>query len=87
MKAIKGETLPKVVDTGYYWYDKTNITESQDRRGALPVQSEVHEGAPVCTNRRPFLCFSRKKSSPFRGSLQCPRRIRNCQRAVSSAGS
>ena len=27
MKAIKGETLPKVVDTGYYWYDKTNITD------------------------------------------------------------
>src|SRR3954452_5280013 len=27
MKAIKGETLPKVVDTGFYWYDKTNITD------------------------------------------------------------
>jgi ribose transport system substrate-binding protein len=27
MKAIKGETLPKVVDTGYYWYDKTNIDD------------------------------------------------------------
>jgi ribose transport system substrate-binding protein len=27
MKAIKGEQLPKVVDTGYYWYDKTNIDD------------------------------------------------------------
>ncbi len=29
VKAIKGETLPKTIDTGYYWYDKTNITEPQ----------------------------------------------------------
>jgi ribose transport system substrate-binding protein len=27
MKAIKGEQLPKVVDTGFYWYDKTNIDD------------------------------------------------------------
>ena len=26
-KAMKGETLPKVIDTGFYWYDKTNITD------------------------------------------------------------
>jgi ribose transport system substrate-binding protein len=25
VKAIKGESLPKVIDTGYYWYDKNNI--------------------------------------------------------------
>jgi len=25
MKAVNGETLPKVIDTGFYWYDKTNI--------------------------------------------------------------
>ena len=25
VKAIKGETLPKIIDTGFYWYDKTNI--------------------------------------------------------------
>lgn len=25
VKALKGETLPKVIDTGFYWYDKTNI--------------------------------------------------------------
>ena len=24
-KALKGETLPKVIDTGFYWYDKSNI--------------------------------------------------------------
>ncbi|RYC15562.1 ABC transporter substrate-binding protein [Ciceribacter ferrooxidans] len=23
--AIKGETLPKTIDTGFYWYDKTNM--------------------------------------------------------------
>jgi ribose transport system substrate-binding protein len=27
MKAIKGEQLPKVIDTGYYWYDKSNIDD------------------------------------------------------------
>jgi len=27
MKAIKGEELPKVIDTGFYWYDKTNIDD------------------------------------------------------------
>ena len=25
VKAVDGETLPKVIDTGFYWYDKTNI--------------------------------------------------------------
>ena len=27
VKAIKGEKLPKIIDTGFYWYDKTNIDE------------------------------------------------------------
>ncbi|MBT2336257.1 ABC transporter substrate-binding protein [Variovorax paradoxus] len=27
VKATKGEKLPKVVDTGFYWYDKTNIAD------------------------------------------------------------
>src|SRR4051794_16444381 len=27
VKATKGESLPKVIDTGYYWYDKSNITD------------------------------------------------------------
>ena len=27
MKAIKGESQPKTIDTGFYWYDKTNITD------------------------------------------------------------
>ncbi len=25
VKALKGEKLPKTIDTGFYWYDKTNI--------------------------------------------------------------
>jgi len=25
--AIQGQTLPKVIDTGFYWYDKTNIND------------------------------------------------------------
>jgi ribose transport system substrate-binding protein len=29
MKAIKGETLPKTVDTGFYYYDKTNIDDPE----------------------------------------------------------
>jgi ribose transport system substrate-binding protein len=28
-KAIKGEELPKIVDTGYYWYDKSNMADPQ----------------------------------------------------------
>jgi len=27
VKALKGETLPKVIDTGFYWYDKTNMSD------------------------------------------------------------
>jgi ribose transport system substrate-binding protein len=27
MKAINGEELPKVIDTGFYWYDKRNIDD------------------------------------------------------------
>jgi ribose transport system substrate-binding protein len=27
VKAIKGEPLPKVIDTGFYWYDKSNIDD------------------------------------------------------------
>jgi ribose transport system substrate-binding protein len=27
MKAINGEQLPKVIDTGFYWYDKSNIDD------------------------------------------------------------
>lgn len=26
-KALKGEKLPKVIDTGFYWYDKSNIND------------------------------------------------------------
>ena len=27
--AIKGESLPKTIDTGYFWYDKTNIEDPE----------------------------------------------------------
>ena len=27
VKALHGETLPKKVDTGFYWYDKTNMSD------------------------------------------------------------
>ncbi len=27
VKALKGETLPKTIDTGFHWYDKTNIDD------------------------------------------------------------
>jgi ribose transport system substrate-binding protein len=29
VKAIKGEELPKVIDTGFFWYDKNNIDTPQ----------------------------------------------------------
>ena len=29
VKALKGEKLPKVIDTGFYWYDKTNIDDAK----------------------------------------------------------
>lgn len=27
VKALKGEKLPKIIDTGFYWYDKTNMND------------------------------------------------------------
>ena len=27
VKALKGEKLPKIIDTGFYWYDKSNMTD------------------------------------------------------------
>jgi len=27
VKALKGESLPKIIDTGFYWYDKSNIAD------------------------------------------------------------
>ena len=29
VKALKGENLPKSIDTGFFWYDKTNIDSKQ----------------------------------------------------------
>jgi ribose transport system substrate-binding protein len=29
VKALKGETLPKTIDTGFHWYDKSNIDSDQ----------------------------------------------------------
>jgi len=29
VKALKGETLPKIIDTGFYYYDKTNMNDAQ----------------------------------------------------------
>jgi len=29
VKALKGEKLPKVIDTGFYWYDKKNIDDAK----------------------------------------------------------
>jgi len=29
VKASKGESLPKVIDTGFYWYGKTNVDDPQ----------------------------------------------------------
>ncbi|MCS7242115.1 ABC transporter substrate-binding protein [Candidatus Caldatribacterium sp.] len=31
IKAIKGEKLPKYIDSGFYWYDKTNINDPEIR--------------------------------------------------------
>jgi len=29
VKALKGEKLAKNIDTGFFWYDKTNIDSKQ----------------------------------------------------------
>jgi ribose transport system substrate-binding protein len=29
VKALKGEVLPKTTDTGFKWYDKTNIDSEE----------------------------------------------------------
>jgi ribose transport system substrate-binding protein len=31
MKAIRGQSLPKVIDTGFFWYDKSNIDDPKIR--------------------------------------------------------
>lgn len=31
IKAIEGEELPKYIDSGFFWYDKTNIDDPQIR--------------------------------------------------------
>lgn len=31
--AINGKTVPKVIDTGYFWYDKTNMTDPKIAAG------------------------------------------------------
>ncbi|MFN8568211.1 MAG: hypothetical protein U0Z44_12005 [Kouleothrix sp.] len=27
IEALKGETLPKTIDTGFHWYDKSNVDQ------------------------------------------------------------
>ncbi len=29
VKALKGESLPKIIDTGFYWFDKSNIGDAK----------------------------------------------------------
>ncbi len=29
VKALKGEKLPKIIDTGFYWYDKSNLADAK----------------------------------------------------------
>jgi ribose transport system substrate-binding protein len=29
MKAINGDQQPKSIDTGFYWYDKTNVDDAK----------------------------------------------------------
>ncbi len=29
MAVIKGQSVPKTIDTGFYWYDKANIAEDK----------------------------------------------------------
>ena len=33
VKALKGEKLPQVIDTGFYWYDKSNMTDPKIAAG------------------------------------------------------
>ncbi len=47
VKALKGEKLPKIIDTGFYWYDKTNIDRPEDRGGALRLRSVRPGGSPA----------------------------------------
>jgi len=35
MKAIKGQSLPKVIDTGFYWYDKSNVDSDPKIKAVL----------------------------------------------------
>jgi ribose transport system substrate-binding protein len=47
MKAIKGQSLPKVIDTGFFWYDKSNLD------GAAPApRARRGGGGPPPTRSR-----------------------------------
>ena len=46
VKALKGEKLPKVTDTGFYWYDKSNIDRPEDRGGSLRLRRVQPGGLP-----------------------------------------
>ncbi len=37
VEAMDGKTLPKTIDTGFYWYDATNIDDAEDPGGPLQV--------------------------------------------------
>ena len=45
VKALKGETLPPVIDTGFYYYDATNIDRSGNRRRSLRLIQPAGPGA------------------------------------------
>ena len=55
VKALKGEKLPKVIDTGFYWYDKTNIDDPRSRPFCTTDPS-LHAGGGVRLRLAMRLC-------------------------------
>ncbi len=66
LKASKGETLPKTIDTGFMWYDKTNIETPGPPPRSPPASN--WQDCWFCRVVLFFLaCFSlRKRSKSYR---------------------
>ena len=52
-EALQGKNLPKRIDTGFYWYDKSNIDDP--KIAAVLYKCKGNSRPPVAANRPPQL--------------------------------
>ena len=87
--AIAGKTIEKNIDTGYYWYDKTNINNPEIQAVLYPAAAArsgrsgrrpggcPHRGqprSPLCTKPNPVQTgIPSAPSATWPGQPACPR--------------